>query len=170
MTPPKSVHYTHSRKDILGFIKIYQIQLFNYEDSGRQELGSLLYDKLQHSNIDGDIDELISYLEMSMPRKMPKTNIRKDIFERLLKLNLYYQSNFRIKKTPYKSIIEIYDDLLFIKDYGDLPSVRYIINRVNQDNKVKLKIEYKLSRIPRTTIKDINKLNKRNGHFLIKFD
>jgi len=169
-TPHKLVHYTHSRKDMIGFIKIYDIGLTNYTELGRVELGELIYDKLNSGGRTSDIADLIYYLTMSMPRKAPICSIKKDIFDRLMKLKTYHKNNYKIKKSKYCNIKEIDEDMVYISEYGDLPSVRYIVNKINQDNKIKKKYEVKFSRQPRCYVKDVNKLNIMRGDFLIKFD
>ena len=165
-----NVHYTHSRKDMVGFIKIYDIPLTDYEDLGRSDLGIRLYDKLKSGAINSDIDELIQYLTMSMPRKAPVCAIKKIIFDKIIQLKRYHYFNFKIKQTDYKSIKDIEADMDFITQYGDLPSVRYITNKINNDNKIKVKYEVEFSRQVRTKVQDVNKLNVMKGKYLIKFD
>jgi len=166
----KMIHYSHSRKDMIGFIKIYEIPLTDYENLSKVELAELLYDKLTTGAINSEIADLLYYLKMSMPRKCPVCHIKKDIFNRIMNLKKYVFYNFKIKKTSYKSIRDINIDLEFISQYGDLPSVRYIVNKVNQDNKIKNKYDVSFSRQPRCYIKDVNKLNVMKGNFLIKFN
>ncbi len=166
----KMIHYSHSRKDMIGFIKIYELPLTDYENLSKVELAELLYNKLTTGAINSEIADLLNYLKMSMPRKCPVCEIKKDIFNRIMNLKKYVFNNFKIKKTSYKSIRDINNDLEFISQYGDLPSVRYIVNKVNQDNKIKNKYDVSFSRQPRCYIKDVNKLNVMRGNFLIKFN
>ena len=165
------VHYSHSRKDIIDFINIYQLNL-DYEDLSKVELHKVLYEHFGTISIDGDLNELKEYLKMSIPTKMNLNVEKKDnIYEIIKRLLFYCRNNFRIKKTDYSSMTDILFDANFICECGDLPSVRYVINKLNTDNKVKMKLIPKLSRKPRTNVIVSNGILKTNkGHFLVKFE
>ena len=165
------IHYSHSRKDIIDFINIYQLKL-DYEDLSKVELHKVLYEHFDTINVDGDINELKEYLMMSIPSKMNLNVEKKDnIYEIIQRLLFYCRNNFRIKKTEYSSMTDILFDANFICEYGDLPSVRYVINKLNTDNKVKINLIPKLSRKPRqNAVVTEGILKTSRGQFLVKFE
>ena len=166
------IHYSHSRKDVIDFIKIYKLSI-DYEDLSKIELHKALYDHFKSISINGDLNELKQYLMMSIPTKM-NLNIEKkeEVYVIIQRLLFYCRNNYRINKSVYGSMGEILKDAKFICQWGDLPSVRYVINNLNNDNKVKEVLVPRLSRTPRknaTQPSNGSTLKVERGEFLVKF-
>jgi hypothetical protein len=167
------IHYSHSRKDIIDFIKIYQLNL-DYEDLSKVELQQALYEHFNNISVNSDLDELKEFLTMSIPTKMNlNIEMKGHIYVKIQRLLFYCRNNYRIKRTGFTSMKEIMEDADFICQWGDLPSVRYVINKLNMDNKVKTRLVPKLSRIPRknTVVSGCSGILKiSKGSFLVKFE
>jgi hypothetical protein len=137
------------------------------------ELQKALYEHFSNISVDGDINQLKDYLMMSIPSKMNLNVEKKElIYIKIQRLLFYCRNNYRIKKTGFTSMKEIVDDAEFICQWGDLPSVKYVINKLNTDNKVKNRLVPKMSRNPRKTSKNVGEgiLKTHRGDFLVKFE
>ena len=78
-------------------------------------------------------DELISYLSNKNPKKILTIKEKQNVMIICKKIIQYCKNNFDLTITDYNSHKDLIDDLDFIKQFGDIPSVRRCCRLMNED-------------------------------------
>jgi len=81
-------------------------------------------------------EQLIFYLENKNPKKILTIKEKQNVMMICKKIIQYCKSNFDLTITDYNNQQELIDDMDFIKQFGDIPSVRRCCRLINQDPKM----------------------------------
>jgi hypothetical protein len=150
------IHNSHPRKELIEIVELFQIfQVKDYKDLKKADLSKELWYVLtkseyiradqEHYFVD-NIHELREYLMKPHNKQIPNDVVREDVISRAKNLLFYAKTGYDFTGSNYDNIEEVMADMLFVKNYGDLPAVRRAIRLVNEDLKVPHKVEPTLTR------------------------
>jgi len=80
-------------------------------------------------------DDLINYIESHNPKKTLSIKEKENVMKLCKKIIQYCKSNYDITITDYQTQRDIIDDVDYIKQFGDIPSVRRCCRLMNKDVK-----------------------------------
>jgi hypothetical protein len=81
-------------------------------------------------------DDLISYLCNKNPKKILTIKEKQNVMIICKKIIQYCKNDFDLTITDYNSQQDLIDDMDFIKQFGDIPSVRRCCKLMNEDPKM----------------------------------
>jgi len=81
--------------------------------------------------------QLIDYLQNKNPKKILSIKEKQDVMKICKKIIRYCKINYDITMTDYNDHQAIIDDMDYIKQFGDIPSVRRCCRLMNQDINMK---------------------------------
>lgn len=142
------IHKSHSKNDIIDLINTINIPVvFSFQNNKKD-----IQDKLEEyfiKDIDRKIEsnvykinnkrELQIYLKNVNPKKSLNVKEKNIVMQICKKLITYCKNGYVIEKSLYIHEKEIEDDMDYIKQFGDIPSVRRVCKLMNQnimDNKI----------------------------------
>tara|TARA_R110000803_G_scaffold71150_3_gene134270 strand:- start:1333 stop:1908 length:576 start_codon:yes stop_codon:yes gene_type:complete len=181
-----SIHLTHSRKELLDIIRVFNLPVSNKNDKNKSQLQDAIVEVVrfldnvkpedEHFFVNSK-EELINYLEKSNPAKTLTIKEKTDVMLIAKKLIGYSRNGYYLLPSGYMDSIDVYKDATYIAKFPDIPSVRKAIDLVNGDPKLREKIEMV---IPRRVQKQLAKrkaakqkslpLYIRRGEFILDFD
>ena len=136
------IHKTFSKTDLIEIIIDLGLPVvYSHQDNKNdihQKLKECLKKDLQITENFYKIqnkDELINYLEKQNQKKILTIKEKDNVMKLCKKIIQYCKSNYDITVTDYLSQRDIIDDLDYIKQFGDIPSVRRCCKLMNQDVK-----------------------------------
>lgn len=144
-----SIHKTHTRNDLISMIDHLPLPLQyakgDMKDDLKQKISaiitehkSLSFKSLKYPEVT-NITELICYLKLENPRRRMTSKEKDNIIALSKKIIHYCDMDYRVELSDYREEQEIIDDLNYIRQYGDLLSVRKACTRYNlQSGVVKL--------------------------------
>tara|TARA_R110001632_G_scaffold185290_2_gene305514 strand:+ start:1027 stop:1584 length:558 start_codon:yes stop_codon:yes gene_type:complete len=138
---------THSRNDLIELINTLNLKVvFSHVDVKRDIHSKLLEILSDNTKIIIDFpnvyniknkSDLRYYLKNKNPKKILTTKEKNDIMQICKSIIRYCNNGYDIdSSTKYNSIKEIYDDMDYIKQYGDIPSTRRCCRLMNKNRKV----------------------------------
>jgi hypothetical protein len=145
------IHKTHSKSDLIKVIETFDLfdDDFKYKDLEKQNLQYFLIDsinKMKEIDLDNklfidDIDELKEYLINPNPTKIPIKD-KQFILKTAKNINYYFKTN----ELRFKDVDEMIQIGREISVYGDCPSVRKAIDKLNNhyNSQIELKITPKV--------------------------
>jgi len=150
------IHPSHPRKELIEIVELFQIfQVKDYKELKKGELSKELWYVLtkneyirpdsEHYFIE-NIHELRDYLIKPHHKQIPNDIVREDVISRVKHLLFYAKTGYDFVGSNYDNIEQVMADMLFVKNYGDLPAVRRAIRLVNEDLKVPHRVEPVLTR------------------------
>tara|TARA_R110000851_G_scaffold80680_2_gene177388 strand:- start:40 stop:612 length:573 start_codon:yes stop_codon:yes gene_type:complete len=187
------IHKSHSRKDLIDIIDIYELDfdlLENYREETKDYLLTNLWIMLQNKDVFftpkqdtflffENIDDIKSYLARSSPNKQITDKTLLDINKRVKSI-IYYctKCSYEPQFANYDSLNDIIRDAEFICIYGNLPAVRRAIKLLNLDSKIKDKFHVSMSQKTKKSLDEkerikrsqIPKYKKQIGQFIVKFE
>jgi hypothetical protein len=150
------IHPSHPRKELVEIVEIFQIfQVKDYKDLRKMDLSRNLWYVLTKSEyIKPDqthyfvenVHELREYLMKPHHKQIPNDVVREDVISRVKNLLFYSKTGYDFVGSNYKDIEGVIADVLFVRNYGDLPAVRRAIRLVNGDEKMPTKMSPVLTR------------------------
>ena len=162
------IHTSHSRKDMVDLIDIYNLDennnyLYNYLEMSKIVLSKLLWKTIQQMDSlsikDNDLFFIkdLEHLKEYISSRSPNKSIRgKDIlflYDKLKNLNFYVKKcGYNIHQSNYNCLNDIIDDTHFVRQYGSLPAVRRIVKLINLDNQIKMSFECVMSQRQRKAL------------------
>ena len=181
-----SIHLTHSRKELLDIIRVFNLPVSNKNDKNKSQLQEAIVEVVrfldnvkpedEHFFVNSK-EELINYLEKSNPAKTLTIKEKTDVMLIAKKLIGYSRNGYYLLPSGYMDSIDVYKDATYIAKFPDIPSVRKAIDLVNGDPKLREKIEMV---IPRRVQKQLAKrkaakqkslpLYVKRGEFILDFD
>ena len=146
------IHISHSRKDMCEIIEVFQIyQVEDYRDKSKKKLAldlwkvltSMDYVKSDDENFFvEDIDDLRDFLRKPNARQITCNAVRLDVADRVKNIIFYCREcAYLLCASNYDCMDELNADCQFIKNYGDLPSVRRALRLYNLDPKIHQKVQ-----------------------------
>ena len=181
------IHPSHSRKDLLEVIKVFNLTIKNSDDLNKNELSRMLWIKISNTEmIDPDnnyffinnIEELKYFLVNHNIAKTLTIKDKEKIIEDARRIISYAISGFNIQNN-FKDINELISIAVNISKYGDISSVRRALKLLQEDKKIKpsiypiisKRVQKELER--KEQIKNSKNnfgLKKNEGKYLIFFD
>ena len=136
------IHKTFSKTDLIEIIIDLNLPIvYSHQDNKKdlqRKFKETLVKDLQFiknfykiENKDG----LINYLENQNPKKTLSIKEKGDVMKICKKIIQYCKSNYDITATDYLTQRDIIDDMDYIKQFGDIPSVRRCCRLMNMDVK-----------------------------------
>lgn len=149
-----SIHKTHTRNDLIYMIDHLPLPIQYAKGDMKDDLKkkisqtistskSLSFKSLRYPEITS-ITELICYLKLENPRRRMTSKEKDNIIALSKKIIHYCDMDYRVELCEYETEQDIIDDLNYIRQYGDLLSVRKACMRYNLQSGV-IKLEPVLS-------------------------
>ena len=128
------IHKSHSKTDLIDLINYLGLNIIFNHSNNKKELHQKMNDFLEtttdsffqanHFNLDTP-GHLKGYLIRANPKKTLSIKEKQDVMGISKAIIFYAQNGYDIHMSPnYKDTQTILDDMLYIKSYGDIPSVR----------------------------------------------
>lgn len=136
------IHKSHSKQeliDIVNDLEISNIELSHSDSKGDTHKKILAY---MDANSDtyqenvyriGDTHDLRVYLMAKNPKKSLSVKEKAVVMGITKEISRFAKSNYIVENTRYSSMKELEDDMLYIVQYGDLPSVRRAVKLMNDN-------------------------------------
>jgi len=136
------IHKSHSKTDIIDLINNLGLKVvFSHQDN-KKDLQSKLLNLLSQNIIIKDNfykienkDGLIHFLTNVNPKKTLTIKEKNNVMMVCKHIIQYCKNNYDLEYTKYNEIKELQDDMDFIKQFGDIPSVRRCCRLMNNDPK-----------------------------------
>ena len=146
------IHKTHSKNDLIDLINTLNIKIvFSHVDI-KKDIHDKFIELLNQKNNDKqsynnkisfpnvynikNYNDLKCYLKNKNPKKILSTKEKNDIMKICKNIINYCNNGYELDNSPrYNDIQEIYDDMDYIKQFGDIPSVRRCCKLINKNIK-----------------------------------
>ena len=134
------IHKSFSKADLIEIINTLDLKVvFSHQDNKRNihsKLNECLKDKIDIKpnlyNIENK-DGLIQYLQKQNTKKTLTIREKNDVMSICKKIIQYCKNDYFLECTKYKSFVDLKDDMDYIKQFGDIPSVRRCCRLMNSD-------------------------------------
>jgi len=136
------IHKSHSKTDLIDLIIHLDLKVvFSHQDN-KKDIQNKLIELFTKSisikknfyNIENK-DGLIYYLTNVNPKKTLTIKEKNNVMMLCKHIIQYCKNNYDLEYTKYKDYKDLQDDMDFIKQFGDIPSVRRCCRLMNQDPK-----------------------------------
>tara|TARA_R110001606_G_scaffold385039_2_gene548300 strand:+ start:204 stop:746 length:543 start_codon:yes stop_codon:yes gene_type:complete len=177
---------TWSKSNLMEIIAIYHLNILDPKDYNKSQLSGLITDCLKEQEIEWsqeypDIDDSEDLLTLL---QNPKDNFelnykeKQQMIQKAKQILHYCRNGFVLSGSNYLSVEQIYNEGLFIAEHCDIPTCRRAISELNSDNKIRERIEMKISKKVKKDLenkkisKDLlsNKVELKRGFYKISFD
>ena len=177
------VHKTHTKKDLIKILNALGVHVC--PNLSKREIIQLIpsltqsldYNKPNDYNINKKSD-LVRYLKIQSPIKRLNAEEKKIIMLKCKNIIHYSKVGYHIDQSVYSNRNELLNDVIFIHEHGDIPSVRRACRLYNMDfSKVshvspvispQVAKELEANKILKTTI--ISNVDFKIGTFILTFD
>jgi hypothetical protein len=183
------IHKSHSKKDLLEYVKEFDICIGVSIKNNKYEVATTLWDMLSKTDylfIDPDnslqikdITELRKFLTSPNPKKTISIKEKNEEILRAKKIIHYCDNNFCIKNSLFTSRRILYEEAKLNSLHGDIPIVRKANRKLMNDPFKLYTIECKISPLVQREIDIKKQLNIKTsnyeckikfGSFIISFD
>lgn len=138
------IHKSFSKSDLIDIINDLQLKIVHSHGDNKkdihQKINDLLKEKIvffdNHYKISNK-DGLITFLSKQNPNKTLTIKEKEGVMIICKQIIYYCVNNYNLKISKYKSLKELEDDADYIKQFGDIPSVRRACKLLNKDPKFK---------------------------------
>ena len=178
---------TFSKGDLLEIISRFNIHVPGCNTLDKLRLSIMLWSEINNlQSIPEDneiymiknVQELKSYLTKPNPDKLLTIKQKQKIMRFCKEVIVYCNNGYNLDSSIFNNLEEIYIQMKDISIYGDIPSVRRAIRLINQDPKLKERIEPVISNKMKRVLESKNKkkvkkyygLIIKKGGFTITFD
>ena len=136
------IHKSHSKTDLIDLINHLNLKVvFSHQDN-KKDIQSKLIECLKNPldikknfyNIETK-DGLIQFLQNKNSKKVLSIKEKNSVMMLCKHIIQYCKNNYDLEFTKYETINELQDDMDFIKQFGDIPSVRRCCRLMNEDPK-----------------------------------
>ena len=138
----KSIDKSHSKADLINIINSVGAPIvFSHECNKKtiqdklselfKENKNLIFDDNVY-NI-GSLTELRIYISNPNPKKTISVKEKQTIMSVCKEIIKYCKNKYLIEKSNYKTSKDLHDDMMWISQYGDLPSVRRVCKLMNSN-------------------------------------
>jgi hypothetical protein len=182
------INKTYSKHDLVHIINSLNLPVvFNHSDNKKtiqEKIINYYHDDTDDSFKSDNVydiknkKDLFIYLEKSNPKKIINVKQKNDIMNICKMIIRYCNNKYDINYTTYKTSQDIIDDLNYIRQYGDIPSVRRCCNLINNCPNIKetfkplispqVKQQLLEKNISKKTI--MNCLTIKRGKFILEFE
>lgn len=172
-----SIHKSHTRNDMISMIEHLPLPIMVAKSDMKDDLKkkfvqvietekTLHFTSLKYPEIT-NITELLCYLKLDNPRRRMTSKEKDNIIALSKKIIHYCDMDYHLELSDYSHIQDITDDVNYIRQYGDLLSVRKACERYNLQGGI-VRLEPILSVEKREQLK--RKADKKNINSRIKFE
>ena len=178
---------TFSKGDLLEIISRFNIHVPGCNTLDKLRLSIMLWSEINNiQSIPEDneiymiknVQELKTYLTKPNPDKLLTIKQKQKIMRFCKEVIVYCNNGYNLDSSIFNNLEEIYIQMEDISVYGDIPSVRRAIRLINQDPKIKERIEPVISNKMKRVLESKNKkkvkkyygLISKKGSFTITFD
>lgn len=172
-----SIHKSHTRNDMISMIEHLPLPIMVAKSDMKDDLKkkfvqvietekTLHFTSLKYPEIT-NITELLCYLKLDNPRRRMTSKEKDNIIALSKKIIHYCDMDYHLELSDYSDIQDITDDVNYIRQYGDLLSVRKACERYNLQGGI-VRLEPILSVEKREQLK--RKAEKKNIKNRIKFE
>ena len=181
------IHTSHSKKELTEIIEVFDIKVVDYKNINKKQLSKqILYQLSIVDEIKQDNDfffisnkkELVDYLVNPDSSKVLSVKEKDSVMELAKYIIMYCKNGYYLSYSPFIDYDEMIVKAKHIANYGDIPSVRKAIDLLNEDIKLKIKIDIimssrmkkKIERKKRVKQKYQGGLQVKTGLIWINFD
>jgi len=139
------IHKTFSKTDLTNLINDLNLPIvFSHQDV-KSDIQEKLLKFLKNKKISIDEnnyyniknkDDLLSYLVNKNPKKILNMKEKADVMQICKAILQYCKNDFDLTTCKYSTIKDIEDDMDYIKQFGDVPSVRRCCRLLKEDIKM----------------------------------
>jgi len=134
------IHKSHSKTDLIDLINLLNLPVvFSHQDNKKDIQDKIekmiikdITIKKNYFNIENKT-QLKEYLLNKNPKKNLTTKEKNNVMSIAKYILQYAKSNYNLEGSKYSSLKEIEDDIDYIKQFGDIPSVRRCCRLLNLD-------------------------------------
>jgi hypothetical protein len=135
------IHKSFSKTDLIDVINHLDLKVVHSHQDNKHSIqekiteclkGSIDIKKDNFYNIDNK-DGLITFLKSTNPKKTLSVKEKKNVMTIAKHMIQHYKNDYNIALSKYENYRDMKDDMDFIKQFGDIPSVRRACNLMNQD-------------------------------------
>jgi len=185
LTKQFTIHMSHSRKELLDIIRVFNLPIPNKNDKNKKSLQDSIVETVRFLDAVQPEDEyffvnskeeLIDYLQKQNPAKTLTIKEKTDVMLIAKKLIGYSRNGYYLLPSGYMDTIDVFKDATYIAKFPEIPSVRKAVELINLDPKLRDKIEMT---IPRRVKKQLEKRKKvkqksiplyiKRGEFILEF-
>ncbi len=137
------IHKSHSKNDLIDLINYLGLPIvFSHQDNKKNIQDKIKLSMKEDFTIKDNYfkietkDQLIVYLEKQNPKKLLTTKEKNDVMNIAKFIINYCKAGYDINCSKYNDIKEIIDDMDYIKQFGDIPSVRRCCKLLKNDMKL----------------------------------
>ncbi len=181
-----TIHKTHTRNDLIQMAEHLPLNITYSKNDMKDDLKkkiddiikdnkSLCFKSLKYPEI-RNISELLCYLKLDNPKRRMTSKEKDQIIALSKKVIHFCDMDFNVEMSEYQDTQEVVDDVNYIRQFGDLLSVRKACARYNEQSGI-VKLEPILSLEKKEQIKKKkakNQLKSRikfeRKHVIITFD
>tara|TARA_R110000772_G_scaffold13654_1_gene40199 strand:+ start:125 stop:688 length:564 start_codon:yes stop_codon:yes gene_type:complete len=134
------IHKSHSKTDLIDLINLLELPIvFSHQDNKKNiqdKLNDLLITNFKIQDNYYNIENkglLKSYLLNHNPKKILTTKEKNNVMNIAKYIIQYAKTNYCLENSKYNTYQEIEDDMHYIKQFGDIPSVRRCCRLLNLD-------------------------------------
>ena len=152
---------THSKMDLIELFESLEVTI--PKSIKKQDIIANLPEYIQNAKYNNtnakvkDVSVLIDILKTKSTKQRPNLKLKNIIMNKSKRIIKYCSSNHTLSKETYLSHEEVYNDVMYMANYGDIASVRkalnlynnspyciYHVNPILSDNKIQEIAERKL--------------------------
>jgi len=171
-----SIHKSFTKKDLIEFINIYEIPIDDPKQYTKNQLSTIFTETLNSFDIEWsneypefyNNDDLLKYLNTQKSNEELNYREKSDMIQKAKKIINYCRNGHLISHTEYLSIDQIYQEGIIVANHCDIPTCRRAIDELNNDPKIRNKIEKKISPKIQKSLEQ-KKINKEELLPKIKF-
>lgn len=136
------IHKSHSKTDIIELINNLDLKVvFSHQDN-KKDIQNKLVELLctpitikpNFYNIENK-DGLIHFLSNINPKKTLSIKEKNNVMILCKHIIQYCKNNYDLEHSKYNTLKELQDDMDYVKQFGDIPSVRRCCRLINNDPK-----------------------------------
>lgn len=138
----KNIDKSHSKTDLIDIINTLNVPIvFSHQHNKRDIQDKLieLFSEKKHFTFQNNVynisnlTDLQIYVSNPNPKRSLSVKEKSNVMRICREICKYCQGSYIIQKTNYKTREELHDDMLYIIQYGDLPSVRRTCKLMNEN-------------------------------------
>ena len=107
----EKIHSSHSKKELQEIIEVFDLNVVNYTN----------------------MNELIEYLINPDSSKSLTIKEKNNVMELAKYIMMYVKNGYYLSQSPFLDWDNMYERVIYISEYGDIPSVRKAVDGFNTD-------------------------------------
>ena len=138
------IHKSHSKNDLCDLINILNLPIvFSHQDQKKDlQLKLIFYLSTTKIKFEDNYygiknrDDLVCYLKNKNPKKMLNIKEKSAVMKICKQVIQYCKNDFDLSCCEYETLKELTDDMDYVKQFGDIPSVRRCCRLLKEDVKI----------------------------------